>query len=106
MSLFIDARVVADARARKTLSGWQLSVDVEIAPRTPGENAATFAVRHMYGAGLAAEVACRNKARCMRAGTHVRIKANSGYGRVVLGDVQDIDLPDLNANNLHQRIAP
>jgi hypothetical protein len=105
-SLRIEARVVADAHARRTRSGWQLDFDVEIAPRAPGDTPATFAVRHAYGQGEAAGVACRNKAHCMRKGVRVNLTANAGRGRVLLGGVQDISLPDLDANNLHQRIAP
>lgn len=106
MGVFIEARVVSDARARRTRSGWQLDFDAEIAPRSPGDTAATFAVRQPYGAGDAAGVACRNKARCMRAGVRVLVRADTGRGRVLLGEVKDITLPDLDANDLHQRIAP
>lgn len=104
--IYIEARVVSDARARNTRSGWQLAFDAEIAPSTPTERAATFAIRYPYGQGEAAGVACRNKARCLRAGVRVQVRAKGGHGRVVLDGVQDINPPDLNPNNLHERIAP
>jgi hypothetical protein len=104
--IYIEARVVSDARARQTRSGWQLAFDAEIAAAGLQDKSATFAVRYAYGQGEAAGVACRNKARCLRAGVRVQVRAKGGRGRVVLDGVQDINPPDLNPNHLHERIAP
>lgn len=102
----ITGHAAADAEARVTTGGaWLLQIDVALPPTPGSAKVVTARLVQRFGAGMAAGIACRMRARELREG--VRISARGlgvrlRGGRLEIEPLGGITAPDLDMQTLRR----